>query len=1362
MKRETWTKQMAVILVAVIAFIGIPLKNSNLHAKTLLENSIDDCTVEESIDEAVFGRKSITLRGAMYFAGKSSRRDQACRKTTTVYSEVINFRAPLDVSVQNVTTNMGDNSDYVLDGCITPPGSKLAKGNCVPGKRASWNFDNMGLPKGIVLTKADADGMTYAQKHCAVTITNTRNVILRNISIENSPVSGICIGEGVFNVKLDNVGVVNTGNGGHGIVIMNGASENVIKGGSTLEQIKGDGIHIINADISAHNSLDATDRPIGANQTTAEGTANFVDPLAKADDFIMKGITGNFVQSNVPAFIKLSVLSSDEPGKFHIEGALVNDATVHVPFVIETIDQNLLVPSLQRLQVYATGLQAAGESGGQSAIFLTYVGKQSDCGGDDCGNGVIEGQDSTNSYNLNGIFKFTLNTNVFKERINQIRAAQVPPLPPIEAIREIALVPEMDNLTVGTSRQKVTLRSGNTKGIVDTEDGTSGNYSGGSSGGSSGASSTGFIHQGYATVNACLTQKSLGQLAPRGYDSDGDGLEDRDEDINGNCVCDPDENSCWDKPDSDGDGIPDKQETNGTVNPDRWDAANKRFVTAESFCIISAGGVTDPCNADEGDEAFNGAGKRSNARQDDSDGDGLSDGVEDRSRVFSPGRTAHYYIWGGVGNMPSYLNDKGERVECDLAEKSGIGAKYGIYVVKKDLSGTPHENTWMRNLDGTEGLMSLVCRNDSVADDKNFNGTYDSDNGETNAYNKNTHDSSYTDGECQGTKFNRATGDCELQCVKYEIFRGLPEEYVNESRTALKMTSVNGKEVPLIYTLKWQDIAQLCSDIDKDNIPDCVENETGQCSFDVTKNLNPYKKDSDGDGLMDGRVRRGVASDKCPFTPGEDCSRETVYEHRPVLAYFLDRDGDGLSDGEEDINLDGKPDLLKGMNKDDPAADNRKLTETDPLNTDTDGDTIDDYTEVNTWQRYTNAADDDTDHDGLPDNLEVKDYTAPLSGQKYNSTAGCDAFKPLAPGTNNLIQEGIDRGADSTRFGTDPANEDTDGDGVSDLTEVTGTLAGKINVGDLLSGLQTGFDLVSNPLNPDSDKDGVKDGEEYGADGVLNNYIESNPCDANTDGDSRNDLEEPIGCRSNPDERCTGGAAGSLLDSDLDGEPDSMEILLGTDLHNRDSDNDGLLDGEEDANHDGQITTGETDPRNPDMDGDQLKDGDEIKILHTNPFNKDTDGDGIEDGVEVKFNPYNKADTDPTNPDTDGDGLCDGNRTVQHGGPAGDVSCIRGEDLNVNGIVDEVPGHPNQFTETDPRNADSDSDGLNDKQEICNGGSCNIAANLGRATQGRSEGCFSVNGRQEGGPTSIFYLFGLLLVWNRVIVRRIRKTSSPL
>jgi len=192
--------------------------------------------------------------------------------------------------------------------------------------------------------------------------------------------------------------------------------------------------------------------------------------------------------------------------------------------------------------------------------------------------------------------------------------------------------------------------------------------------------------------------------------------------------------------------------------------------------------------------------------------------------------------------------------------------------------------------------------------------------------------------------------------------------------------------------------------------------------------------------------------------------------------------------------------------------------------------------------------------------------------------------------------------AEERRYGTDPNNPDTDGDGLTDGEEV--------------------HKYHTNPLNPDTDGDGLTDGEE------VHKY-HTDPTKWDTDGDGLSDGDEVFKYHTNP------------LNPDTDG--------------------DGLTDGEE-------VLKYHTDPLKVDTDGDGLTDWEEVKIYHTDPLNPDTDGDGLTDGEEV-----HRYHTDPLNPDTDGGGVDDGTE-VRRGtnplDPRDDFPMVleKGKALILNGV----------------------------------------------------------------------------------------------
>ena len=120
-------------------------------------------------------------------------------------------------------------------------------------------------------------------------------------------------------------------------------------------------------------------------------------------------------------------------------------------------------------------------------------------------------------------------------------------------------------------------------------------------------------------------------------------------------------------------------------------------------------------------------------------------------------------------------------------------------------------------------------------------------------------------------------------------------------------------------------------------------------------------------------------------------------------------------------------------------------------------------------------------------------------------------------------------------------------------------------------------------------------------------------------------------------------------DSDNDGLLDGVELTGAnpTNPDNPDSDGDGLTDGAEDTNKNGAVDPGETNPNNPDTDADALTDGCEVNGTNpTNPVDADSDNDTLLDGQEDVDKDCSLADvgvteTDPNNADTDADGLND-------------------------------------------------------------------------------------------------------------------------
>lgn len=1381
MKYLRAVKQILIGMGVMLAWAMLPAVSSHAYEGVRL----DDCRILDKYD-GNDGRRSITLRTALHYANKQNREDQRCRKSILIEAEEVNLMAPLVIEILNVADNT-DRYIYPIEG----------RRNGQEGETVKISF-------------AGLRNYTGDERHCAIIFRGgTHDIRLKNIVIENVPLdyNAVCIENSADYIVFDGVRIAHVENG-HGFVIEDGSNDNLIMGNSELVNIDGDGIHIKNTDILAHNFLSATTRPL-ANEdrpTGPNGTAVF--GREGGEDFVMKSVHGKFVHSDAPAKILLSEINTaGTDGVFRISGAVVNGSATCVPGIApEAAGADFLSQveqGVERIQVYAV---AATETGGQgeqgdggpskNAVFLTYVTKQADCAGSSCANGIGGASNPIGAQgNFGGIFHFVLDTNEFLDRINQnrVNGEQV-----VTSIDKIILVPEISG-TIASATTPRRLIGGPSE--TDLCEGAQTGGGGGGAGGNvdPGSGFINFALGGWSLRSQCQASAPTGGHPQTSiWDSDADGIPDYLEDLNHDCACDPDEPSCWDKPDSDSDGLADLAELRGAINERRWDDVGRSFLRDEPFCVADSI-EPDPCNADESLEELEPDEPRlSDAQDDNSDNDScrLLDGQEDRARIFSDRAKAHYYIWGGIGNITPLTTPDGVHLECtSFLQETGqdrIGAYYGVFVVKQDYSAVVRPYDYIQLPRKDEGVMPLACINGSVRRPTNFNGTWNESEGETKVDRAQTY-AGTDDCECRGGQMQLKLGQnvCVYNCVDYEIFKGLPAQFVNNeaSPTAL-LTDASG--VPLLYN--DLDAITQCSDIDRDGIPDCVENITGQCNFtDRGHNLDPYTRDTDQDDKVDGRslLPDDPAPDDCPFAICTD--PRAIYQHRPVLAHFLDRDRDGLTDAEEDLDLDGIVTKLGGKA-------GRETTETDPLAADTDEDKIGDFVEIQSWNRYTNAADPDTDGDTLPDGLEVVDYPLLSTGLLIDDVAtpdrlypdqsgqGCGRFEPVdaLDDVVALMQSSV---TERNRLGTDPASEDTDGDGIWDGIEVRCEHQ-TVNPpsGNLLAAGITEIDICSSPLADDSDGDGWSDPREYArasasddslaADGLMQ-YFETSPCDRDTDNDEQPDQTDRCPTSNNP--QCTSvGQYGP--DSDGDGLSDAIELILANgnrdldsdgdgqpNINDADSDNDGLVDGQEDVTEPfGEIQThlGDTNPLNPDTDGDGLRDGIERQYA-TKPNDEDSDDDCIHDGVEVNFqetSSFTGPDTDPTNPDTDGDGLCDGNNPSTNGGLTGDVNCIPGEDnggapgsgaVACDGVVNrDAEG---RFLETDPRLADTDQDGILDYTEICSGGNCNFSANIGNATRGAPGGCFSLAPSAPLDASSMLYVYGLILMLNRVIRKKFQR-----
>jgi hypothetical protein len=238
------------------------------------------------------------------------------------------------------------------------------------------------------------------------------------------------------------------------------------------------------------------------------------------------------------------------------------------------------------------------------------------------------------------------------------------------------------------------------------------------------------------------------------------------------------------------------------------------------------------------------------------------------------------------------------------------------------------------------------------------------------------------------------------------------------------------------------------------------------------------------------------------------------YETHPSIA---DGDEDGLSDGEEVLGIP-----IPGIEGNETES---EFYHTNPNTNDTDGDTLDDWSEVHI--HGTDPSANDTDGDGLADNEEMT--AAPpalliqnamagawmtamdLSGMPTTAIASLRAYQPRyqTSATNpDHDNDGLPDGAEVLIYGDDPLNPDTDGDGTPDGQERDYDNDG-ISDADEIFKYMTHLACVScyngtgtpgGPTNADSDGDGLLDKEEADRG--------TNPAQEDTDGDGFTDPDE--------------------------------------------------------------------------------------------------------------------------------------------------------------------------------------------------------------------------------------------------------------
>lgn len=229
---------------------------------------------------------------------------------------------------------------------------------------------------------------------------------------------------------------------------------------------------------------------------------------------------------------------------------------------------------------------------------------------------------------------------------------------------------------------------------------------------------------------------------------------------------------------------------------------------------------------------------------------------------------------------------------------------------------------------------------------------------------------------------------------------------------------------------------------------------------------NVGDQDEDDDGLFDSTERRG-------WDVIVDSMTERTRRHVTSDSREFDTDGDGIPDGEEFTNPGGS---------------------LDPRSADTDGDGLTDCQEL----RHTVKA-----------ACEAADFFGPFDGGYGTSAVKADSDPSVSPYVWTLPF------TDTTGTLLDGLRDA--GDGISDGVELAGYTIVLANGNSRM--------VHTDPIHPDSDGDGLDDGEEV-------RLHASDPTVKDTDGDTCEDGQDPVPGR---DESYLPGLRTFTLLRDLDG-----------------------------------------------------------------------------------------------------------------------------------------------------------------------------------------------------------------------------------
>jgi large repetitive protein len=582
-----------------------------------------------------------------------------------------------------------------------------------------------------------------------------------------------------------------------------------------------------------------------------------------------------------------------------------------------------------------------------------------------------------------------------------------------------------------------------------------------------------------------------------------------------------------------------------------------------------------------------------------------------------------------------------------------------------------------------------------------------------------------------------ASGDGQIDAPTDPDGDGIPNNAGNDTLPAV----FGGSRVPDTVDSDMDGIFDGADlDDDNDGIPDSVEGQSTDTDgdgvvdrldldtdndgiLDVLESGRTGGADANGDGRLDGPVGTDGIPDSVQAMPNNGVVNYTVVDTDGDMKpdwRDLDSDNDGINDVLEangtDANGDGKADGTTNVNGINMSV---VLPAVAPVDTDGDGapdfrdldsdnDGINDVVENggvdpdNNGIVGTGANPTDTDGDGIAD---VADG-APMAFGDAMGVAPLNSDNDTVPNYRDLdsdndsiadVIEGGNGAADTDKDGTISVAEgmgDADKDGIPDVLDNAPMVYGDAGNAALPEQGGSDTDMIPDYLDLDSNGDGVSD--LLGAQGDL--LLDANsdgqidmPVDADKDG-----IPDNLGNDSKPGVFGGTSVPKTLVDTDMDGIPDAVELMLGLNPMDADSDDDGVIDGAEpqfgtDTDGDGLINA-----LDPDSDNDGLFDGTELGITMAGP-----DTDVTKKNFVADADPATK--TNPLDPDTDKGGVTDGNEDTNHNGKidAGetDPNLMSDDGTLVDTDGDGLSDAVEALLGTNPMDKDSDDDGVNDGAE---------------------------------------------------------------